>query len=608
MQRTSGRTGLNKALLVVSLGVGALLSTESSSLLNPCAKLTATERVATIARQLREAKAPFIDPIGILSDQDRGFPALSKLKVHQSIARDHPLAEFFMKSTPLTLLDLHNIFHSKHVNAGITKYHRDGRVPAAYYEPQESTHSGDETRYDASMWNRDAMVIEAANRRAGNWSDAHATNTLLWHTIGNDEGLRGNVIEFRNCGDTLARLRNGQRIIPIKWSLGDSNKIHVFENWNHIQLDAYWETLRGPFRFTNELSHGKASRTLPCDLNTDDLDIRSIDPHHGKFDEHLLVSAAYAFFGTLRAPHEGIWESHRAPGGTHALLAGLSCMDEMVDFFAREGWNALPNQPRDGFSFQEELLGQRDFTRGVLRQRIPERGYAVERPGRPYDMAMHFAVYPFIPHRESLNAAQVDTLLRTGYDHCMRPHGWIRWAFDKEFGPDTYVGDNYMNDPAPHGRGEFAKCPVDWYEQRDGDELIPNKRFHPARWTLYDAIYAARLYMRYIESGGAHIEAFERADMHLKRALSQLTRCAYQIVLAGKPGQVFKTPKGVLPEAWTFDRNRRELVPCHNGALLMSHGLLALALEKAVEAAALFESERGQMMLTLHKLRRQCAE
>ena len=513
---------------------------------------------------------------------------LDQITIAPELTKDHPLAKYFLQSEPISSKQLKVILSGPDINPVLTLLH-EGRIPAAFYPDGVVPLEGNDTSYDRSEWNRDALIISAALRRGGNWNESFAILKLLWNSMATEPELRNRIISFRDCDDGLARTKRGEWVMPVKWSLGDPHKIHVFNNWSHRQLDANWETIGGPFRFACELAEAQAAGKLPLTVNPLELALESLDPEYKKHGTHILMDAVEALLRIgWDMPHDGIWESYPSSSGTHGILAGVAALDEAERFFERFGWDALPhNEREDGLTFKELFKTQLAAGRAIIKERIPEEGYATERRGRPHDMALTLAMCPFVPSHESLSSRQFDTLARTGYDFCMTPQGFIRWDNDKKHGPDTYLSGGYMQDPAVNTKGEFGKLPDNWKTGQDW------KNDWAASWTMFDPIYVGGFARRYIESSGGDVEAFLRTAEHMKRSFSQTTKQEYIVNLAGKDGAPFVIPKGVLPEAWVWSLNG-ELVPAHNGALQMSHGLLGIALERYAEALEIFESGEGQ--------------
>ena len=542
----------------------------------------------------------------VLSYRD-GFP--DELPLSEEMAKGHPLEGFIRKGGMFSSKDLFLLGKTPDMDLSIVGY-TGGALPATY---REGLAPGSQQPHDYSrnMWGRDGVIaalgIAAAERKHGHLDRSVEILRAPWEFIGastpvwnegtgsydfQDSPYRGHIssFHFSDNGDPQQRLRSDNAcdnyLWPIKFSIDDSGHLVALNHpWDQRQLDAWSAMIREPYALVNEAF--RKSGLSVSEFNMP-FDFHSLDPIPRELLERrdggeFVLCSAIKSMNRARVwdlPHRGMWED-KLQIGTGGLLVLLSAMDEVYEFHDRFGWDYFKVSSGTGPTFKEEVLSIREHTLSKLRSehRIDCEGCAWESGTRPLDTAMIVGAFPFMP--KSLNEKELDSIIRACY-RCMRPEGFVRWAWDRDSNPghDAYIGEGYNMDPDPCLGGEFARM---------------KETSRPMRWTLQDAallgFFSERAIRSYQESGGRYfnLESLERASGHLKRCLSFITPHNYSVVVAGKGYQRFDIPKGRFVEGWVFNPAAGRYEPCYNGELPMALGIFASGLEKLLEATLLYE-------------------
>lgn len=516
-----------------------------------------------------------------ISFEQRGLPRLAQIPISSQLLNAHPLAEYIGKSTPLSSFDIKAILASSHLDLSISGYH-GGAVAAAVPSKQDWN---DPRRYDRNVWLRDWALNFFAFHRAGHRGQSHAMIDNVFQFLGSSEH-RGNItgMHFQDS-DPATRFANNERIPHTKFSIDANGKLTwCTTDWAHQQIDALTASIGAVYRAANIES--KQELKVDGALR---LDLRRIDPMQGHC-EHILPAMVKALKGIRiwDARDVGPWEDYfqhqRATGNGLAT----SMTREIKEFHERCGWNFLNVEygEKNGHRlFKKDVADLGYRCKEVLDRRIPESGFAIECNGRPHDAAMLLLLYPF---KADLSSLQEYSILRTAYAN-MGEVGFSRFiaTLDQDIPagfdghpselagtPDTFVGQDYHHNLDPNAYGEFAPVVKD---------------YKAAQWSLFDPLLAGYYFRRFVESGGIDTEAYLYGDRHLKRSLAFITKEDTELVVAGKGSEGrFIIPKGSLPEAMMWDSKQGKFLHNHNN-LLMSRAALALALERAIEAARYFE-------------------
>lgn len=497
-----------------------------------------------------------------------GLPSLSSIPLSPQLVEGHPLRSFITQSAPISASDLSQILTHPSLDLSLVGFN-SGTVTAAVHEQLMHGERGEAEDYSRNMWARDGIITATALNRAGYADHAHKIVKNLWQFAGGPHH-RGKILQFHWGGVEFSRhlFLEGNNGPHIKYSVNQSGHLEwCNHDWGHQQLDALGAMIWAPYRFANKRG-GIGPHTR--------LDLRLLDPMPDQRDS--ILPAAIKMLHGVQA-HDtmdyGPWEDIREWRRASSVGIVLAALNEARIFHEREGWDYLPVEyhgKQDGAAFHDQLEATLYNCLRTVQDRVPTEGEAVESDRRPHDSALLFLLYPFDCN---LKLERQNSILRSVYRN-MGEAGFKRWDWDRDEGPDRYVGQDYFNNGDSRDKGEFAKV---------------QEGFRPAEWSLFDPLLAAYFYRRFVHSGGTDYESLLYGDRHLKRTLSYITKESHSLFVAGK-GLEYTIPRGILPEAFAWDSSRHEWRPNHNSPLLMAQAALGLAFERAREACAVARNRR----------------
>ena len=494
-----------------------------------------------------------------------------KIPIARELTEGHWLERYITKPAPISSSELGRILETVENTINITLY-ENGAIPASPNVASE---------YSDGSWRRDNAIMMIAfmlassieTETSGDRSDLvqrvkrELTEMAKYD---NDPFHRGHFTSFfflsSDPGENRRQAKEKfVRDIPglprAKHSINGNGSLGEYSDWGHHQLDSIGAYLYAYFFAANQGI---------IDLKELDKILTEQNPENS---EDSLFSVALHFLNEIEYWDEtdvGPWES--VPANKRASSVGmcLAALKEAKKYFDNRSWNPEKIiKVSQGVNLRQIIDKGIENGEAVINERIPSDGRpATETNEIPSDSALAFLLL-FNP---GLNEAQENAILQRVYEN-MGEYG-IRRMDDQI---DAFMGENYALNP--NGQGKWSM-------------LHPEHK--AAQWTLFDPILATHYYKKYLKSDGRDIESFLLADKHLKRTLSQITKCDYEIEQFVSPHEkiTVKIPAGVLPEArWRRkDEHGETWLPNTNSPLQMAHGVFAIMIAEATKAIQLRET------------------
>lgn len=486
-----------------------------------------------------------VDP-GETVGEAPAFP-LEEIPLDRDHAQGHPLAGSALSTKLLGSSDLKSLTRSLGLHLSV---YESGAIPAA---------SNPASDYSLHSWTRDSMIIALAMARTGHSVEASQAVRNLAAFYGGRE-QRNRFVGFHYDRDPVMRYRFGNvlRDLPhVRVRIDPFGRfIESEQHWSHQQLDAIGMWIYVTFLMANrhDLDLREIDHFLSCEINPDNR-IDSIFSVVLRFLNRIKFWEQYDY---------GAWEDRCEPSRASSIGICIAGLQEVLKFFRREGWGALPiYNPAAGPSLETEIQAALNLARTVLNQRISRNGgTAMETERFPADAALSFLLFPFNP---GLTGRQQRAILTTLYRGRMGTVGFTRRDHDE------YLGSDYIYNPDNPCFGD-PSCPG----------------YRAAEWTLFDPLLASYYYQRYIDSSALDRQSYLFADRHLKRTLLQFTSREESFTkLCG--GQKVSVPARRLPEAYWYDSREQRWRPNENSPLLMAEAAAIMMFERAMAAAQVRE-------------------
>lgn len=464
----------------------------------------AEDRVISFAGLESYLKNLYPDKFSNLNNPS-GLTPINQINVLSSMVTNHPLAKFITKQKPLFLEDYLSILKSGFVDLSILRKGKDNRTSLGVLEASQGNSHGD------YVWTRDMAAVALGKLDIGQVEYAKKIAEKLYlaycepaqknriSQVGTDPNT-----EAHNYPHTKFKVKpvtNGDQIIDYKL-------VDYDDKWGMKQLDAYGYFLT----LTAKLAqyHG---------FDTDKIDNNETLINLSK----MLIAIKYWDTGDF-----GAWEypeHHQRASSIAACISGLKGVKNYLSSINHND-DVLFRELDEGIIEGEKVLFSKRIpsdeeasSGGKQALELNQSGsefdnQTLQHQERYKDAALLFILClsdPSLIGTSGVSELQKNSILKTVYD-LMGDVGF------KRFPTDEYMGMNWTLSSEKH--------PGTNYPEHANNQV---SNYKPAEWCLFDPYLAGYFYKKYLDSKGADIESYLRADRHARRSLAQITKTNYKI-------------------------------------------------------------------------------